>query len=116
MSERSSLSSTKYGPSVSDAVRIHDALALPGVIVSDEPSSSRPAVSAEQAKIDCETTIVAAALAARPSICRRLIVMFSRHARRQIPGRPLRIQFLMGHVGSRRTNPWSNCARQIDDA
>src|SRR5262245_38719594 len=86
MSERRSLSSTKYGPSVSAAVSTHELFALPGIVGSPFTSVAL----AEHAKIDCETTRVAAAFAARPKSWRRFIGMTQRHTNSVEPCHPER--------------------------
>ena len=78
MSERLSNSSTKYGPSVSAAVRTQVALPVVGVLV--EPpfelvsvvSVAFVAAAAQLASSDCETMTLAAPFAAKPSRSRRL--------------------------------------------
>src|SRR5438067_10082206 len=69
MSERFNFSSTKYGPSVRDAVKTQVVSALPP---TDRPVVVASTASAAQLTTPCETTISMAALAAFPNISRRL--------------------------------------------
>jgi hypothetical protein len=75
MSDRFSISSTKYGPSVRAAVNTHVELPVVGVVVVPPVETVSVALAAPDAQLrstDCDTTTLAAPFAAKPSKSRRL--------------------------------------------
>src|ERR1700738_1411427 len=72
MSERFNFSSTKNGPSVSAAVRTQLAPAVVPVVLVLEVSVALAAPAEQASSTDCDTTTLAAPLAANPRRSRRL--------------------------------------------